>query len=311
MVHVVLDEIAFLCYCTIVEQYRSGTVETLMSDDRTQPPLPAKPRYQELQFDGDDLLAIVIEGDGVATPVRVVCQALGLDTAYQLARLREHDVLYAGLREVRVPQDGQLRVVAALLHKYIPYWLATITPNQVRDDLRPKLVRYQTELVELLAALYGPELPETPAVRADPALTAMYARMTELLTEFRLARQAIVDYRQETDSQLEVQDERIGALESIVEDLQHQLSRQVTITAAQQEFLKRSIQRLASRYAQKTGKQLYGLLFAEFCKTLKTPRYDALPAHKYEAALAWLTQKAQALLPDDPDALPPLQQRLL
>ena len=44
---------------------------------------------------------------------------------------------------------------------------------------------------------------------------------------------------------------------------------------------------------------------------LGTPRYDALPAGRYQAALAWLAQQAAAYLPDDPDALPPLQDALL
>ena len=39
--------------------------------------------------------------------------------------------------------------------------------------------------------------------------------------------------------------------------------------------------------------------------------FDQLPAGKYDAALDWLRAKAQDYLPDDPDALPPLQESLL
>jgi hypothetical protein len=41
------------------------------------------------------------------------------------------------------------------------------------------------------------------------------------------------------------------------------------------------------------------------------PRYDALAAKNYEKAIAWLREQASRLLPDDPDALPPLQEQLL
>lgn len=36
-----------------------------------------------------------------------------------------------------------------------------------------------------------------------------------------------------------------------------------------------------------------------------------LPTGRYEDALTWLRNRAAELLPDDPDALPPLQERLL
>jgi len=100
-------------------------------------------------------------------------------------------------------------------------------------------------------------------------------------------------------------------LQTVVDELQQQLMQHTVVTLAQQEFLKRSIQRIASRYKQRTGNERYGMLFGQFCKALGTPRYDALPAHKYEQALDWIEAQARALLPDDPDAIPPRQERLL
>jgi hypothetical protein len=38
---------------------------------------------------------------------------------------------------------------------------------------------------------------------------------------------------------------------------------------------------------------------------------DALPAAKYDEALVWLRRTAREYLPNDPDALPPLQESLL
>ena len=46
-----------------------------------------------------------------------------------------------------------------------------------------------------------------------------------------------------------------------------------------------AIKRIAQRYKKQTGKDLFGQLFAEFCKTHGTPRYDELPSNKYEAAV--------------------------
>ena len=58
-------------------------------------------------------------------------------------------------------------------------------------------------------------------------------------------------------------------------------------------------------------KDIYGMLHARFCAELGTPRYDALPAAKYAAALEWLRDRAAEYLPGDADALPGLQESLL
>src|SRR6266498_4014658 len=97
--------------------------------------------------------------------------------------------------------------------------------------------------------------------------------------------------------------------EDVVEDLQ-QIQK---ISAAQAEYLQRAIKRIATRYQQrtKTDANMYERLFAQFKIDMGIPRYDALPAKAYAKALAWLQRKADEYLPNDPDALPPLQEQLL
>ena len=96
-----------------------------------------------------------------------------------------------------------------------------------------------------------------------------------------------------------------------MDELQEQIASHTTITAAQREVIQRAIKRIAVRYERRTGKDIFGLLFSQFCIDLNTPKYGLLPAGKYDDALAWLRRKAHEYLPDDPDALPPLQEALL
>ncbi|NNJ11060.1 hypothetical protein EKD04_012020 [Chloroflexales bacterium ZM16-3] len=276
--------------------------------DESLPRLPQRrPAFKDVAFDGDQLVAVILDGDGAALPVRAACQALGLDPRYQLQRLREHDVLVAGLREVRMPQGGKLQVVVAILSRYIPFWLATVTPGQVSGEMRPKLVRYQTDLVDVLNRLYGDELAPTRLVSSDPAVAALERRLDDLLVELRLTRELLREQR----AGEAVQDARLDAVETVVDDLQQQILQHTAVAPAQQEAIKRAIKRVAVRYQQRTGNERYAMLFAQFCKAMGTPRYDALPAHKYEQALDWIEAQARALLPDDPDALPQRQERLL
>ncbi len=66
-------------------------------------PLPRqRAKVQEIPFEEDQLIAVILEGEGVAVPVREICRTLGLDIDTQSARLREHEVLSQGLRVVRI-----------------------------------------------------------------------------------------------------------------------------------------------------------------------------------------------------------------
>ena len=224
-----------------------------------------------------------------------------------------------GIRMVRVDLDSGVRSVVGLLHRYIPFWLATIPPGHVKPTVRAKLIRYQVELVDVLAVLYGNEL--TTAVQhgvPDRAQPDLRHQLDQALLQVRLLREALLAQQQELTQRLDAQDvvvqdhdHRIGSVELLVDTLQQDLASRTTISARQQEVIKRAITHLAQRYKRRHGVEIYGKLFGEFCMHLGTPKYALLPAGKYTAALEWLQAAAQRYLPDDPHALPPLQETLL
>lgn len=279
-----------------------------MSDEQRLP--ISRPRSEVVAFDGDELVAVVLEGDGVAVPVRAICAALGIEGEAQATRLREHEVLAQGLRVVQARSGSRVSSMLAILHRYIPFWMATITPGLVSEAVRPKLVRYQRELVEVLSQLYGGDIQSPLPTSADPTLAALQGRLTDVLAEVRLAREALLAAQQQTDARLDDHNDRLGAVEGVMDQLQEQLATHTTITGPQQEVIKNAIQRIAAHYKRHTGQEIYGRLFAQFCVDLRTPKYGLLPAGRYNDALDWLRQQAAVLLPDDPDALP-LQDALL
>ena len=279
-------------------------------------------RVELVEFEGDRLTAVILEGEGAAVPVREYCGALGLDVDAQSTRLREHEVLSRGLRVVRVRVGDRMRSVVAILHKYVPFWLATITPGLVKPEIREKLVRYQLEVAEILAGVYGGAAEASRRPVGEEALDPLRQRLADAIREVRIARDALIEARQQTladQRQLEqrvaerlgTQDLRFDSMEGVIDALREQIATHTTITGPQQEFLSRSIRHLAQRYQRATGQAIYDRLFAQFKIDMGTPRYDALPAGRYNDALAWLREQAALLLPDDPAALPPQQEALL
>lgn len=267
-------------------------------------------KVENIQVAGEELVAAILEGEGVAVPIRLVCQALGVSPQKQSEMLREHDALAPGLRIIRVPIGGRIQSVLAILHTHIAYWLGTILPKEVDEDARPKLVRYQTELIAVLNALYGPQVD--PSLAPGPLATDLHPQYGEVVRQLRALQETLLSL---TSGQRAIQgkvdsiDTRLTKIEDVVEDLQ-QIQK---ISAAQAEYLQRAIKRIATRYQQrtKTETNMYERLFAQFKIDMGIPRYDALPAKQYEKALAWLQRKADEYLPNDPDALPPLQEQLL
>jgi hypothetical protein len=148
------------------------------------------PRHEIIDFHGDQLIAVVLEGDGVAIPLRLLCERIGLDADAQAERLRSHAVLAAGLRVVNVEIGGRVRSVMAIIHTKIPFWLATISPEQVNDETRPKLIQYQTELADILARLFFgqfkvemgiPRYDALPIDKYDTAVAWIERKAAELL----------------------------------------------------------------------------------------------------------------------------------
>lgn len=290
----------------------------------SQPLLPFDaPREDVITFDGDQLIAVVLEGDGVAVPIRMMCESLDLDTATQIENIRSHPVLSRGIRMVNVTMGGRVRSVAAFIHTMIPYWLATIPPNMVKETSRDKLARYQAEVANVLAQLfYGTDaIPTEPS--ADPTVAALQQRMGGLLREIRLAREALLAAQQQQLQQFETQQQQLVEQQQQLTDLAEivtELQDIIPVGPEQAAYLQRAMKHLARRATQRrvqagqTGQSeenLYQLLFGQFKAWFRLPRYDALPARRYEEALSWLKERAAELAPDDPNALPPHQEQLL
>ena len=153
-----------------------------MSDSDSQALQPL-PHVEPLDFHGDALIAVIVDGHEVALPIRSICGALGLDTQSQSERLREHDVLSQGLRIVKIPVGNRVQSVLAINRRYLAFWLATITPSQVNNTARSKLVSYQQELVDVLDALYGTGEAQAAESGAAPTLATINARFATLIAD--------------------------------------------------------------------------------------------------------------------------------
>lgn len=113
-------------------------------------------RIEPFTFHGDRLEVVRLPDGDVGVSVRRVAETLGLDPDAQLRRLDR--AAADGLRwAVTVTMaatgpDGKTYQVRVLPRRSIPMWAATVDASRCSPNVRTKLVAYQDEAAEALAA---------------------------------------------------------------------------------------------------------------------------------------------------------------
>ncbi len=115
-----------------------------------------------IDFYGDEIPAalVVIDEAGqqvVYVPVRPLVEYMGLSWSGQRERINRDPVLSTmaqGVRVTRTPEQGGSQVMLCLPLDYINGFLFGINANRVKPELRERLITYQRECYQVLAAAF-------------------------------------------------------------------------------------------------------------------------------------------------------------
>jgi hypothetical protein len=248
---------------------------------------------KEVQFYGDELIAIRGNDGQIYVAIGQMCDALGLDRASQARRIRSDEVLvdgYQGAVNLTYP-DGGTQPSGVLRVDLVPLWLTGIRIKAVRDDIRPKLKRFKKEAAKVLweafqegrltSTISFEELLETdsPAVQAYRTVQAL----------LRLAESQVL-----LEARVEDHDQRLELIEAALGDS----SRHITESQATQ--ISQAIRAIALTMSTRSGKNEYGRCWGEFYRKFGVSKYRHLPDAKFDEAMTWLTQWHQELTGDVP-----------
>lgn len=137
--------------------------------------------------------------------MRPLCDALGIVTRSQLARLRRSAVLAKRLRALRIATAGGPQTVHALHLEAVTLWLVTIDPSRVSDEARPRLLVYQEWVREKVWQAFAAEMGWSRGVTTTPASTDPSILSLEQVAEFgraltTMAEQQIAFQHKQTDA---------------------------------------------------------------------------------------------------------------
>jgi hypothetical protein len=130
-------------------------------------------------FYDDELIAIQDPTtNAIYVPLTRLCDNLSIVRARQAQRISEHPVLTHGFATMLVESSGGSQEAQCLRIDMIPLWLVGVNANRVKPEIRDKLIRYQTEVADVLWQAFKQDLlpatlpapPEQPASGVELAL---------------------------------------------------------------------------------------------------------------------------------------------
>lgn len=103
-----------------------------------------------VDFHGQSVLAIMHDGKPYVA-LRPIAENIGLDWKSQYDRIHRHAVLSSTVVIITmVAEDGKQRDMTCIPLSMLNGWLFGVDVNRVREDIRPKLTRYQLECFDVL-----------------------------------------------------------------------------------------------------------------------------------------------------------------
>ncbi|MBD1228646.1 phage antirepressor N-terminal domain-containing protein [Xenorhabdus griffiniae] len=99
-------------------------------------------------FYGSDLYVVNYNGEPYV-PMKPIVEGMGMNWASQFTKLKQR--FKSTVVEITmVANDGKGREMSCLALRKLAGWLATISPNKVKPEIRDKVIRYQDECDDVL-----------------------------------------------------------------------------------------------------------------------------------------------------------------
>ena len=242
---------------------------------------------REVEFYGDELIAVRAADGHIYVSVRHLCDALGLDRTAQVRRIRRQEILdeaYKGCAILTPPSKGGVgggrQQLGLIRVDVVPLFLTGVSVNSVREEIRPKLARFQREAAKVLWEAF-----QQGQLTADLDFDALLAQDTPEAQAYRLAQAVLQLARNQLlmRAQLADHEQRLETIESQLGDT----GRNVTPDQASQ--ISQAVKAVALALGKKTNRNEFGAVYGELYRKFGITGYKMLPAHRFDEAMKFLT----------------------
>lgn len=249
-----------------------------------------------VDFYGDELAAARMEDGAIYVSLRHMCDALGIDRAGQVRRIGNHDVLADGYVRGRLTsppspdgRGGGVQEAGLLRVDLVPLWLSGLTISRIKEELRPKVYRLQTQAARVLWEAFqdGRLTNDFDALLASDNPAAQAYRMAQAV--MMLAQQQLL-----IESRVTGVEGRLEAIEATLGDP----GRHITPDEAMQ--LSQAVKTVAMLLSKASGRNEYGGVYGELYRKFGITSYKQLPAARFGDAMRWLNDWRDSIEGDTP-----------
>jgi len=274
-------------------------------DERAGEPDALVPIEQEtIAFYGHPIVAVRLADGRIGVILRWLCDSLRLEPTAQVRRVQRTEAIAEDLLYVRAQTDSGAQVMPAITLRALPFWLAGIAVGKVAPEIRPVILTYRREVVDVLYRHFAQRPPSlTPPhnlVSAEPikrpdepgngALLEDWltyhremAAWLEWKRDFEDWRQGVGQWRDEIESRLESVEEVSRLVPKILERLGPQ-----TLSPEHQQSAQAAVKRLHDL----TG-QSYGAIYDELRQAFHVGKYSDIPNARWPEVAAWLKARIE------------------
>ena len=245
-------------------------------------------------FYDDELTAAKATDGHIYVGLRQMCDALGIDSTGQRQRINRSTVLNDGLMVCKLQTIQGERDAYVLRVDLVPMWLSGIRSKSVREEVRPKLERFQREAAKVLWEAFssGRLTYHDQIMNADSPAAKAYQIATAL--------QELARYQWVHEQRLDSAEMQLADHSQRIEQLEVQLGNpDRLITPGQASEVSQAVKAVAMSLSAQTGGNEYGGVYGELYRRYSITSYKQLPANKFTEAINWLNQWRESLDGDE------------
>lgn len=249
-----------------------------MAEEKEQALMPIEERIVE--FYGDEIKGVRVTRSPSGrseffVPLRPLCDYLGVSYSGQRERIERDAVLSSKLQSVIIETGGGPQEMQCLSLDYLNGWLFGINANRVKEENRPRVIRYQEECYVVLRDAFQGGRSGDPLAQVEQLGQALITLAREQ-REFN-------NRLEETEGRVQEMDRRLVAVESRV-------SPGEPVTEEQAQQISQAVKAIAYKLSERSGRNEYGGVYSQLYSKFGITSYKLLPAAHYDEALRFLSE---------------------
>jgi hypothetical protein len=269
----------------------------ILNDEQEQESAPLIPiEQQTIMFYAKPIVVVRLPDDRPGVVLRYICDNLQIATTGQVARIKRTEVIADDMVYTQVQTEGGPQIMPTLVLHAVPFWLAGIDPKRVREEVRPEILRYQREVVDVLYAwAQSPKAIAAPAglVPAGQIIQPIPPTEDAGLDAWReYHRQMVlwIDWQHDIEAWRGSVESRLESLQEVTNLIPEILGRlgPQTLTSEHQQ----AIREYARQLHELTGKP-YGTIWENLKTAFRVAKYADIPELDWPRVVKWFQMQIE------------------